>query len=99
MSSLLAADKELAFCRVERGACEAGRGAGRDGGRDMWGSVGASGMHGKGPTKGSRGRARAERTVNMPFMFVTLDVSKLSGWLNAVAPWPCRVERRAYDAG
>ena len=30
-------------------------------------------------------------------MFVTLDVSKLSGWLNADAP--CRVERRACDAG
>ena len=29
-------------------------------------------------------------------MFVTLDVSKLSGWLKADAP--CRVERRAYDA-
>eukprot|EP00964_Phaeocystis_antarctica_P093723 scaffold60556_cov62-Phaeocystis_antarctica.AAC.1 len=32
----------------------------------------------------------------MPPMVVTLDVSKLSGWLNAVAD--CRVERRAYDA-
>ena len=32
----------------------------------------------------------------MPRMSVTLDVSKLSGWLNADAP--CRVERRAYDA-
>eukprot|EP00964_Phaeocystis_antarctica_P069419 scaffold42180_cov51-Phaeocystis_antarctica.AAC.1 len=32
----------------------------------------------------------------MPCMFVTLDVSKLSGWLNAVAP--CRVERRVCDA-
>eukprot|EP00964_Phaeocystis_antarctica_P055028 scaffold32357_cov53-Phaeocystis_antarctica.AAC.2 len=32
----------------------------------------------------------------MPFMSVTLDVSKLSGWLNADAN--CRVERRAYDA-
>ena len=53
----------------------------------MWGSVGASGMHGKGPTEGSRGaRARAERTWNMYFMVVTLDVSKLSGWLNADAP-------------
>ena len=31
-------------------------------------------------------RARAERTRNMYFMFVTLDVSKLSGWLNADAP-------------
>eukprot|EP00964_Phaeocystis_antarctica_P001313 scaffold701_cov64-Phaeocystis_antarctica.AAC.1 len=30
-------------------------------------------------------------------MFVTLDVSKLSGWLNSNAP--CRVERRKYDAG
>jgi len=29
-------------------------------------------------------------------MVVTLDVSKLSAWLNADAP--CRVERRAYDA-
>ena len=29
-------------------------------------------------------------------MFVTLEVSKLSGWLNAAAC--CRVERRAYDA-
>eukprot|EP00964_Phaeocystis_antarctica_P120474 scaffold84224_cov57-Phaeocystis_antarctica.AAC.2 len=34
----------------------------------------------------------------MDCMFVTLDVSKLSGWLNALAC--CRdVERRAYDAG
>ena len=31
-------------------------------------------------------RARAERTLNIKIMFVTLDVSKLSGWLNAVAP-------------
>eukprot|EP00964_Phaeocystis_antarctica_P163084 scaffold138607_cov193-Phaeocystis_antarctica.AAC.1 len=29
-------------------------------------------------------------------MVVTLDVSKLSGWLNTNAD--CRVERRAYDA-
>ena len=42
-------------------------------------------------------RACAERTANMAYMVVTLDVSKLSGWLNAVAY--CRVERRAYDAG
>ena len=34
-------------------------------------------------------RARAERTLNMPYMVVTLAVSKLSGWLNADAP--CRV--------
>ena len=42
-------------------------------------------------------RARAERTSNMPTMVVTLDVSKLSGWLNADAN--CGVERRACDAG
>ena len=35
--------------------------------------------------------------MNMLFMVVTLDVSKLSGWLNADVP--CRVERRAYAAG
>ena len=37
--------------------------------------------------------ARAERTQNMRDMVVTRDVSKLSGWLNAVAY--CRVEREA----
>ena len=42
-------------------------------------------------------RACAERTVNMAYMVVTLDVSKLSGWLNAHVF--CRVERRAYYAG
>ena len=42
-------------------------------------------------------RARAERTASMPPMVVTLDVSKLSGWLNN--PAPCRAERRAYGAG
>ena len=36
-------------------------------------------------------RARAERTENMDCMVVTLDVSKLSGWLNFCAY--CRVER------
>ena len=37
--------------------------------------------------------ARAERTINISSIVVTLDVSKLSGWLNAVAY--CRVEREA----
>ena len=40
---------------------------------------------------------RGERTKNMPAMFVTLDVLKLSDWLNADAC--CQVKRRAYDAG
>ena len=41
-------------------------------------------------------RACAERTWNMAPMPLTLDVSKVSGWLNAAAD--CRVERRVYDA-
>ena len=36
-----------------------------------------------------------ERTWNMPIMLVTLDVLKLTGWLNLYAA--CRVERRACD--
>ena len=37
----------------------------------------------------------AERTRNMYCMFVTLDVSRLSGWLYADAY--CRVEREASE--
>ena len=48
---------------------------------------------GKDPTVQAEGRARAERTENMYPMFVTLDVSKLSDWLNADAP--CRAKREA----
>ena len=47
----------------------------------------------EGPTVVVEGRARAERTLNMDIMFVTLDVSKLSDWLNADAY--CRAEREA----
>ena len=58
----------------------------------------ACGVHGEGPTqKAGGGQARAERTEIMMAMFVTLDVSKLSGWLNTDAY--CRVERRACDVG
>jgi len=39
-----------------------------------------------------RVKARAERTSNMANMFVTLEVSKLSGWLKARAC--CQVEGR-----
>ena len=54
----------------------------------------ASGMcMGRARLKAVGARARAERTRNILNMFVTLDVSKLSGWLNTDAP--CRVERRA----
>ena len=48
-------------------------------------------MHGRRPDSRLLGaRARAERTPNMAHMFVTLEVSKLSGWLKACAF--CRVE-------
>ena len=57
--------------------------------REVWG--GGSAMHGEGPTQGVTARARAERTWNRWPMFVTLEVSRLSGWLNADAD--CRVER------
>ena len=36
-----------------------------------------------------------ERTLNMLSMFMTLDVSKLSGWLNANAP--CRESKRRHS--
>ena len=52
---------------------------------------------GRARLKAGGARARAERTQNMSYMVVTLDVSKLSGWLNAFAF--CRVERRACDVG
>ena len=42
-------------------------------------------------------RARAERTWNIWFMSVTLEVSKLSGWLKACAS--CRVEGRGMRCG
>jgi hypothetical protein len=45
---------------------------------------------------GHRGRGGAY-TPNIWSMLVTLEVSKLSGWLNADAN--CRAERRAYVLG
>ena len=43
------------------------------------------------------GHVRGKRTLNMACMFVTLVVSRFSGWLNCFAA--CRVEGRACDAG
>jgi hypothetical protein len=54
------------------------------------------GMHGA-RLKAWRPRARAEHTSNMERMVVTLEVSKLSGWLKADAR--CRAEGRSCDAG
>ena len=87
----------FADCRVERRACDAGRGAAREAwGRWVAATQAACARVGTDPRLWG-GRARAERTVNIWYMSVTLDVSKLSGWLNADAP--CRVERGACDAG
>jgi len=48
---------------------------------------------GKAPTVVAEGREREERTENMDHIAVTLDVSRLSGWLNADAR--CQVEKEA----
>jgi len=84
-----------AFCRESNGGHSV-RGEVQSIGRpEVAGDRGASGVQGRARVQiGSR--ARAERTRNMWYMVVTLDVSKLSGWLKADAF--CRVETRAHDA-
>ena len=86
MRSLFALDKPYASCRVEKGE-------GGMRGRKTSGVAAAQAARREDPAVKAAGRARAERTPNMFHMFVTLDVSRLSGWLNADAP--CRVEREA----
>ena len=49
---------------------------------------------GRARLKAVGGRARAERTVNMWRMSVTLDMSKLSAWLNLCAP--CRESKGGH---
>ena len=87
--------KDLAFCRAERKAYEAS--GMRAGGRGGYGAAAAHAACRGGPNCGDRGRAHEERTRNMSRMVVTLDVSKLSDWLNTDAP--CRVEERTYKVG
>ena len=76
-----------AYCRVKkkhsnRGDMRAGRACKRR--RRMQ-------RAGKAPAVEAEVRARAERTANMYPISVTLDVTRLNGWLNAVAV--CRVKR------
>ena len=95
LSGWLKAD---ACCRVEGGhAMRGGRGASRvAGGAGVWWRHDK--RHARGPTQGLGAKGtRGERTKNMASMVVTLEESKLSGWLKALAP--CRVEGRACDAG
>ena len=62
-------------------------------------AAGANGPHAEDPRLGGLWGLgmRGERTPNMLAMCVTLEVSKLTGWLKAAAP--CRVESRACDEG
>ena len=88
-----------AFCRVTTGpkGLDTARGERREGGGGGGGGGGAHSVHG-GSDRTLEGTARARgRTRNMPRIFVTLDVSKLSGWLNADAS--CRVTRRHVEGG
>ena len=71
-------------------AYDAGRGVSREAGRRRWAEAAQAACRGW-----ARLKARAERTWNMLIMSVTLDVSKLSGWLNATAC--CRVQGRVYE--
>jgi hypothetical protein len=91
--------KARACCQPKGRGMRCGTRCGPRGGR-AWGGGGASGVHGeKARLKawGARGRGRAERTVNMPYMVVTLDVSKFSGWLNFCTP--CQPKGGACDMG
>ena len=69
-----------ARCRAERRACDARRGKAREALGAWWrlGGGHAIGVHtGRARLKAGGGRARAERTVNMRSILVTLDVSQL----------------------
>ena len=93
MSSLLAADREYAYCRVARRACGL-QGETRESrrlprwcaGREI--AVQAACAGERAATTDLGGGGGEEHTENMLPMSVTREVSQLSGWLKAVAP--CR---------
>ena len=85
-----------AYCRVERRGGYATRGEVRAGEAEGRGAAAAHAARTAGPDC-EGWRAGAERTSNMPPISVTLDVSKLSGWLNTDAS--CRAQGGACDAG
>ena len=80
-----------AICRVKEGSI--GRGGNKRAGRARAWRRRRMQRAGKAPTVEAEGSARAERTENIHRMSVTLDVSRLSGWLNVDAPY--RVKREA----
>ena len=84
-----------AYCRVTRRHVEGDTSGKRR--EDAWGRCdGARRAHGGTDWALGAARARVLRTLNMPYMVMTLDVSKLSGWLNADARY--RVARRHVGA-
>ena len=93
MSSLLAADKEFLPCQGGHIRGAGGEAWARTAGGCGWWWRKWHMYRGWARLKSVGGhRARAERTANMPSIVVTLDVSKLSGWLKADAP--CGVEEK-----
>ena len=80
-----------AYCRVAKGS-KRGLTCGLGGGR-AWGRRRRMQRAERPRLWRLRVRARAERTENMDHIAVTLDVSRLSGWLNADAI--CRVQKEA----
>ena len=92
MPSLPAARQKGA---IRCGAAGGGLGGGEDG---RWGGGRACSVQGRARLESVWAQdTRAKCTLSMERMSVTLDVSKLSGWLNSIAR--CRVERRALDVG
>eukprot|EP00964_Phaeocystis_antarctica_P039439 scaffold22564_cov67-Phaeocystis_antarctica.AAC.1 len=98
MSRLLLSDKEVAFCRESKGGAHRARGTRCEGHRVRSTRCGAHGAEYREAGGGGRPRWGAghgeERTANMSSMSVTLDVSKLSGWLNASAH--CREPKEGH---
>eukprot|EP00964_Phaeocystis_antarctica_P096348 scaffold62657_cov64-Phaeocystis_antarctica.AAC.8 len=84
LSGWLNADADCAESR-RQGIYSAGRGADRGGREGGARAIAVQAARRKGSTAGLGSRHGEERTPNMPYMFVTLDVSKLSRWLNADA--------------
>ena len=83
----------LAYCRVERRAHTV-RDDVRAGMREAASDRGASRAQGRARLQIGGWAHGEERTWNMPYMVVTLEVSKLSGWLNADAP--CRESKEGH---
>ena len=63
----------------------------------VWGAVAVHAACTEDPAGHGGHGTRKGRTQNMPLIFVTLDVSRLSGWLNAYAS--CRVTPRRVEGG